>query len=190
MASTIPTDEPSTLRAGDTWKWTRTLADYPASTWTLKYRFKHPTAAGFEITASASGDDHAVTVAASTTTGYTAGAWTWIAWVEAGGEKYTVDRGSIEILPDYRDGAATATLDDRSHARKVLAALEAWIENHDLSVAEFEIAGRRMKYIPPAELAKLRDLYRAEVAREDDAQRIAQGLPSRRRLLVRFPRPS
>ena len=65
MAVDIPENEPDTLRAGDTWKWTRTLADYPASAWTLKYRFKSA-AGGFEITATASGDSYAITVAAST----------------------------------------------------------------------------------------------------------------------------
>jgi len=47
MAATIPSDEPARLRAGDTWKWTRTLGDYPAGTWTLKYRFKN--AAGGDV---------------------------------------------------------------------------------------------------------------------------------------------
>jgi hypothetical protein len=92
MAASIPTDEPSALRAGDTWKWTRTLADYPAGTWTLKYRFKNA-AGGFEITAAASGTDHAVTVAAVTTAPYAAGDYQWVAWVEAGAEKFTVDQG-------------------------------------------------------------------------------------------------
>jgi len=31
VAVDIPENEPDTLRAGDTWKWTRTLADYPAN---------------------------------------------------------------------------------------------------------------------------------------------------------------
>jgi hypothetical protein len=31
VAADIPTTEPSELRVGDTWKWTRILADYPAS---------------------------------------------------------------------------------------------------------------------------------------------------------------
>lgn len=186
MPATIPADEPARLRAGDTWKWTRALADYPAGTWTLKYRFKHPTATGFEITATAVGVDHSVTVLAATSSGYAAGSYSWVAWVEAGAEVFTVDQGTVEIDPNYRSGAATAMLDDRSHARKTLAALEAWIERHDSAVAEYEIAGRRMKYIPVADLLKLLDRYRADVAKEDDAIRLANGLPSRRKLYVRF----
>ena len=185
MAATIPSDEPARLRAGDTWKWTRTLGDYPAGTWTLKYRFKNA-AGGFEITATADGTDHAVTVAAATTGAYAAGSYQWIAWVESGAEKYTVDEGTLEVEPDYRSGTATAALDDRSHARKTLAALQAWIEGRDPAVAEYEIAGRRMKYIPVKDLLMLLDRYRSEVAREDDAARLASGLPGKNKLYVRF----
>jgi len=171
----IPDNEPLSLRAGDTWKWTRTLDDYPAGTWTLKYRFKNA-AGGFEITAAASGTDHAVTVAAATTAAYASGSYAWMAWVEGGSsEKYTVDTGVLVVDPDYRTGTATAALDDRSHARKMLDAIETWLESRDSAVAEYEIAGRRMKYIPIAELVKLRNRYRLEIQSEDNAAAIARG---------------
>lgn len=187
MAADIPTNEPVKARAGDTWKWTRTLDDYPAGTWTLKYRFKHPTAAGFEVVATASGTDHSVTVAASATTGYAAGKYTWIAWVEGGSsEKYTVDHGTLEIQPEYRAASSTATLDERSHARKTLEAIEAWIEARDMAVAEYEIAGRRMKYIPIPELIKLRQSYKREVEAEEAAAAIARGEGSGRRIQFRM----
>src|SRR5574340_527910 len=45
MAYTAPTNEPSALRAGDTWSWRREdLGDYPASSWTLKYYFRNSSA--------------------------------------------------------------------------------------------------------------------------------------------------
>ena len=169
----IPTNEPSSLRAGDTWKWTRTLADYPAGTWTLKYRFKNATAY-FEIVAGTSGTDHLVSVAAATTAAYAAGSYTWMAWVEGGSsEKYTVDTGTLAVDPDYR--ASTAAYDGRSHARKMLDAIEAWLEARDPAVAEYEIAGRRMKYIPITELIAMRSRYRLEVQSEDNAAAIAKG---------------
>ena len=176
MAADIPTTEPAELRAGDTWKWTKTLADYAASAgWTLKYRFKNASA-GFEITASAAGDDYSVTVAAATTTAYAAGSYDWIGWVEGGSsEKYTVGTGVATVLPDLRSGLASAALDARSHARKALAAIEAWIESRDPGVGEYEIAGRRMNYIPLTDLLKLRQHYKAEVAAEDRALKIARG---------------
>lgn len=186
MAADIPDTEPGTLRAGDTWKWTKSLADYPASSWTLKYRFKSPTA-GFEITASSSGDDFSVTVTAATTSAYSSGTYTWIAWVEGGtSEKYTVDTGVAVINPDYRSGTATAALDDRSHARKTLAAIESWIESRDQGVARYAIAGREMQYIPITDLLRLRQVYKAEVAAEDAAAAIANGLGTGRRIQFRL----
>jgi hypothetical protein len=175
LAADIPTSEPSTLRAGDTWKWTKSLSDYPASAWTLNYRLKNA-AGGIEITAAA-GDDYAITVAAATTAAYVAGVYGWSAWVEGGtSEKYSVGTGTLEVLPDLRSGLATAALDTRSHARKTLAALESWIENGNPGVAEYEIAGRRMKYIALADLLKMRQHYKAEVAAETRAEQIARGL--------------
>ena len=186
MAVDIPEIEPTTLRAGDTWKWTKSLPDYPASAWNLKYRFKSPTA-GFEITADETGDEYSVTVAAATSSGYAAGTYSWIAWVEGGtSEKYTVDTGVAVINPDYRIGTATAALDDRSHARKTLAAIEAWIESRDQGVARYAIAGREMQYIPITDLLKLRQTYKAEVSAEDAAAAIANGLSTGRRIQFRI----
>jgi hypothetical protein len=183
--ATIPDTEPAILRVGDTWKWTRTLDDYPAGTWTLKYRFKSA-AGGFEIVATASGTTHTITVAAATTAAFTAGAYTWTAWVEAGSEKFTVGDGSAELQPDYRAGTASTALDDRSHARKMLDAIEAWLENSDPGVAEYEIAGRKMRYIPTADLIKLRNKYTAEVQNETARNLLAKGLGGGRKIQFRI----
>ena len=103
MTATIPDREPAQLRCGDTWRWTRSLVDYPATTWTLKYRYK-TASTGFEIVATADGTDHSVTHAASTTGGYTAVSYNWTAWVESGAEKYTIAEGVAQLLPDFRTG--------------------------------------------------------------------------------------
>lgn len=186
MAADIPTTEPAELRAGDTWKWMRTLPDWPASSWTLKYRFKNA-AGGFEITATADSDNYSIEVPAATTADYAAGDYAWIAWVEGGSsEKYTVGVGNAKVLPDYRAGLATVALDDRSHARKMLEAIEAWLESRNPAVAMYEIAGRRMSYIPIAELIKLRNRYQAEVANEDALEKLSEGLGSGRTIQFRL----
>lgn len=187
MAADIPTTEPLSARAGDTWKWTRTLADYPASSWTLKYRFKNA-AGGFEIVSSASGDDHAVNHPAATTAGYTAGQYSWIAWVEGGSsEKYTVDQGTLELAADYRGGAATVALDDRSHARKVLAAIEAVIERRaSQDQMRYTIEGRSLERTPITDLLKLRQKYQAAVAAEDAAAKLAGGVAPGGKIQFRF----
>lgn len=189
MAADIPTSEPSELRAGDTWAWTKTLGDYPASAWTLKYRFKSAVG-GFEITASASGDDYAISVAASTTAGYhsLAGAMSWVAWVEGGtSEKYTVDSGTVVINPDYRNGTSTAAFDDRTHAKIVLDAIEAIIEGRATKDQdELEIAGRRLKRTPIPTLLRLRQHYKSEVAAQKNAEAIASGLGTGRKIQFRI----
>lgn len=183
MAADIPTIEPSTANAGDTWRWTRTLADYPASAgWVLSYTLINA-ASKITITAAASGDAHAVTVAAGTTAAYAAGTYDWRARVSLAGEVYTVGEGRITV----RNAYAASTFDARSHARKTLDAIEAVIENRASSaVAEYQIAGRQLKNIPVADLLALRDKYRAEVKREDAAAAVAAGLPDSRRVYVRF----
>lgn len=175
MAADIPTAEPTAARAGDTWKWTKSLADYPASTWTLKYYFKSSTS-GFSVTATASGDDHSVTVAAATTAAYTAGNYRWIASAESGSEKFTVDEGTLEVQKDYRGVSASTGVDDRSHARIVLDAIKAVIEGRaSKDQEEYTIAGRSLKRTPITTLLKMRQHYETEAKAEANAEAIADG---------------
>ena len=159
MSAPTLTTTPDSIRAGDTATWLLELADYPASGgWSVEYNFVN--AAGkFTLTGTAEGSAHRLRAAPATTADYAPGTYGWHCRVTDGGDAFTVASGSTEVLPDL---ATMAAIDTRSHAQKTLAALEAWIEGHDLSVAEYEIAGRRMKYIPIAELLKLRAQYRRE----------------------------
>ena len=59
MAAEIPTTEPTSIIAGDTLAWTKSLADYEASLWTLTYYLRGPSAQ--TITATTSGGDFAGT---------------------------------------------------------------------------------------------------------------------------------
>lgn len=186
MAADIPTTEPDVLNVGDTWKWTKTLADYPASVWTLTYRFKSA-AGGFEVVASASGDDHSVTVAYATTSGYTAGFYSWTASASNGSERYIVDSGTCTLNPDFRTGTATAAYDGRTHARTVLDAIEAVIEGRaTVDQQEYEIAGRRLKRMPVADLLKFRQHYKTEVQSEVMAEAIRNGTGTGRKIQFRL----
>jgi hypothetical protein len=172
----IATNEPREARAGLTWEWERELSDYPAGTWTLKYWFKQLAAVGarFSITATASGTKHAISVAAATTVAYTAGDYSWSAVVTAGSQAFEVDRGVLKLLPRYD---ADAALDDRSHARTVLDAIEAVIENRATKdQEEYSIAGRSLTRTPIAELLALRDKYKAEVQRETLEENARNGI--------------
>lgn len=179
------------LTAGDTLDFTTSVPDYPASEgWTLKYRLA-PRAAGtaYDITATPSGDDYLVQASAATTANYAPGDYTWTAWVEKAGEVYTVDRGQLEIRA--RSSTLAPGHDGRSHARKVLDAIEAVIEGRATKdQEEYQIRDRSLKRTPMAVLLKLRALYLNEVRREDDAANLAAGGRPRNRILVRFGRPS
>lgn len=180
----IPTTIPVSVTAGDTLKWRIALSNYPASAgWVLKYRLINA-AAKYDITADSDGDDHLITVGASASALYAAGIYSWQAFVELSTERYTVGSGSLTIKPNL--AAQAAGLDTRSHARKMLTAIEAWLESRDPGVAEYTIAGRSMKYIPKTELISLRSKYANEVRTEEAAERVRNGLAAGNRLLVRF----
>lgn len=185
MTATVPTVEPASVVAGDTLTWKRTLADYPAGTWTLKYRLIN-SAGKFDITAAASGTDHLVTVSSTTSGGYTAGDYAWTAWVEKTGERVTVGSGTITVQPNI---AALTTLDARTDAAKILDQLQAAYIAYTASsghVAEYEIAGRRMKYRSASEILTQINFWEARVASEKRAERIAAGLGGGNKVQVRF----
>lgn len=181
----IPTAEPSSVNAGDTVRWLRTLADYPASAgWVLTYTLLNA-ASKITITATASGDDHAVTVAAATTANWVAGEYAWRAQVARAGEVFTVCDGRITVRPSF----GAATLDTRSGARRALEAVEAYLEDPtNLTAAKYSIAGRSLDRIPLPDLWAHRDRLKFEVAREDAAACAAAGLPGKGRIYVRFGR--
>lgn len=185
----IPTTEPSEIQAGDTIKWRREdLSDYPASVWSLKYYFVGKNGL-FNVTAAADGDKFAVTISAATSAAYVAGDYEWSAYVSkgsgAGLERYQVDSGKLKVKPNV--AGYTAAYDNRSHAKKVLDAIEAVIEGRATKDQEsYSIAGRQLSRTPIADLLKLRDRYKAEYRRELDAEKINNGLGTGRKILTRF----
>jgi hypothetical protein len=181
------TTEPGRVTAGDTIAWTKTLADYPATaSWVLSYTLINATSK-ITITATAggpSGADHVVNVPAATSAAWAAGTYAWQGVVTKGAERFTVGTGSMAIAANW---AAAATLDTRSHAIKVLAAIEAYLESPaNTAAASYEIAGRKLQRHSMTELLTLRDRYRAEAAREANAARLAAGLASKNQIYTRF----
>jgi hypothetical protein len=182
-----PTTEPTTIAAGDTVTWRRDLPDYPAGEWTLKYRLIN-LSGHIDIVTTASGTTHVVDEPASTTVAWTAGTYIWQSYVVDGaGVRYTIGSGTMVIKPNL--AAMSAGYDARSTARKALddarAARAAYIATNG-HVAEYEIAGRRMKYKNAAEIEAHIQALEREVASEAKAERLAAGLPSGNRVLVRL----
>jgi len=186
MADDIPTTEPYKITAGETVKWTKDLSDYkPDDGWTLKY-FLVRSGSQKSITATDNGDGtHLVTIAATDSAGYDTGIYHWQARVEKGSEKYNVDSGTLEVLPEF--AAKSSGYDDRTHVKKVLDAIEAVIEGRaSKDEMGYTIAGRRLDRTPIADLLVLRDKYMGEYQNELIAERIANGDSSARKVKVRF----
>lgn len=188
--ATTPTTEPASVIAGDTITWQKTVSDYPASAgWVLKYRLLN--AAGkIDITAGTSGDNYLVAVTAATSAAWAAGTYDYTAWVEQGtgpsAERFTVGQGRITV---GANAAVATTLDSRTSARKIYEGLLAAYETAVTSrafVAEYEIAGRRMKFNGKAEWLTELNYWKAQVAAEDRAAKIAAGMGGGARVLVRF----
>lgn len=183
-SANYPTREPAQLTVGDRWLWKRTDlgTDYAPASYSLKYALRrHDTGAEIEITASESGSDYLVEVASATTAVLAAGRYLWTAYIirTSDSERVVVGSGTVEVLAN-RDAVAT---DPRSHARIVLDAIEAVIENRaSVDQQEYSIAGRSLKRMEIGDLLKFRDKYRAEVSAEE---RLASGNGSRK-LLMRF----
>lgn len=175
------------LTAGDTLSFTTITPDYPASAgWSMVYKLVPRTAGTvISITSSASGDDHLLQAAASTTATWAVGSYTWVGYVLKGAERYTLESGSITI--DADPGVVTG-LDLRSSAKKALDAVNTLLESYGSKayLQSFEIAGRRQQFHSPGELLAFRSRLMAEVAREDNAARIRAGLSPRNQISVRF----
>ena len=171
MAVQIPQIEPRSARAGDTWRWQISLPDYPADTWTLTYKI-HNAAALVAFSATADGTRHDVNVPATTTANYTAGRYDLLGQVTDGTDVYSVRAGTLEIEP-----AITAAADGRSHARKMLDAIEAILEgranNDQLDTVKTAMGDRSLDR---EGLLDWRRYYARLVAAEEQRDAAAHGL--------------
>lgn len=176
---------PSTLRAGDTWSWRDAYPDYPANqSWVLSYSLVNA-AVKIDLPSvgiTADGADFAILIPAATTNGYAPGRYTQVAKVTKSPLIYTVGNGSIDVLPNL-----SAAADTRTHARKVLEAIEAVLEKRaTLDQESYTIGTRTLARTPIPELIRLRDRYRQEAYAEKVAEALGKGLSPSGRIQVRF----
>lgn len=185
LTASVPTDIPDELTAGDTWRWTVRFDDYLASDgWTLTYYLRGVGSLDITATADVDGEGYSVTVAAATTASLATGNYEFLARVSnVGGEVYTVDSGTVEILPN----AATASAGTlQSHAEKMVALLRAEIQARLSGTAgtaheSYTIDNRQITKLSLPELQALLNRYLAELAREKHGGQ----LPA---ITIRFPR--
>ena len=186
-----PTVEPEVLVAGDRWVWKREdlVSDYPISDYALSYEFHSDSGGGgshkFTVTATEIATAYVVEVPSATTDDYLVADYQWYAFItrSSDSERVSIGHGFAKLVADYADTNA----DLRSHAKKVLDAVEAVIENRaTIDQSSFSIGGRSLSRMDPEELLNLRDRYKAEYLREIQRARIRSGQPTGNMIGVRF----
>lgn len=190
---------PSKIRAGDTIKW----RDLPSTdvfglaissathglTYFLRTNTNHE---GATVVGVAENDGWLFTIPAATSTGFDAGVWYWqaVATKLVGGEKLTLGSGQLQVEASLAYTGLPGAFDGRSQAQKDLDAVQGAIRTlmSGGAVQEYRIGTRSLKRFDLAELLALETRLKAEVAREQKAAMIANGLGNPHNLFVRFGR--
>ena len=165
--TTVPTQEPSQIIAGDSVTWVRSLPDYPASLgWVLHYAMLSLGKAPILIDGTAQGNDHLVELTAVATAAYAAAEYRWTSYVTNGAERKTLASSTIRILPD--PATATEAFDPRTENQKILDAITAVLAGELTNpLAKYKIAGREAERHSRMELLKLQSIYQHRVAVEN-----------------------
>jgi len=186
-----PTQEPDELVIGDRWTWRRPdlAATYDPADYALTYEYHEDSGGGgshkFVITATEITDDYIIEVPSATTAAYINGDYHWYAFITrtSDSERIAVDDGYAKIEINFADTNA----DHRSHAKKVLDAIQATIEGRaSQDQMSYSIAGRSLSRMSIDDLLKFRDRYRAEYNRELKEWRIKNKQDTGNTIKVRF----
>lgn len=173
---------PDKIIAGTTFSQLVTLTAYPAPEWGLTLLLRGPLA--IDVVATVGGAQHLLSATADATSLWPPGIYWWAVRVSRGAEVVQVDEGQVVVGVDL--AAIEHPHDARSHAEKVLAAIEAVIEGRaTIDQQKYTINNRELWRTPIADLLLLRSRYRDEARREQQARRSGQSLLGRQ-IKVRF----
>lgn len=159
---------PPRLTAGLTFRHTVVQAAYPAPDWVLSAVLRGPGA--YTLRADGEGAAHRFHAAANVTAAWLHGTYAYSVRASRGADIVELSSGTIEIAPDLAQVAAGH--DARSHVERVLAAIEAVIEKRaTIDQERYRINNRELWRTPVGELLRLRDRYKADLARMKAARR-------------------
>lgn len=186
----MKTTEPLEITTRETVEWRKTFCDYPATLWTLQYRYRG-IGTGFNVSGVADGTAFLVTVLGTTTDGMTAGAYEWQAWVTEIADATNVimvASGDVTVIAGFDPNALTA-IETRSPNKIMLDTLDLALKNTgDLLQYEMETpTGRKMvRRQLRGEVMNLRKYYAGLVSLEETRKRIKNGGPFMKQVGVRF----
>ena len=184
------TVEPEVLTIGDRWVWKRTDlgSDYPPSSYALSYdaRLQGTGSTAISITASESGDDYLVEVASATTAAYTAGSYSWAAYITRSSDSQRIQIDSGEWV--VKTNLAADTSDPRDHDEKMLDYLETTLESLAQKLTtSYSISDRSNTLQSMSEVREQLDDYRGRVRSKTNKARVLSGQRTDMNLLLRFP---
>lgn len=150
MSITIP----SLCQAGDTWLFAAEYDNYPSSLWTLSFTIKTKDQSSVSLTtASLADESYTVSASSSVTAALPAGSYIWVAKVSNGSEAYTLEKGTLTVIPDLAN--AGSTYDARSFNKRMMESLETVLEGTaDSDVLEQTIGSRTFKSMTRSELLR------------------------------------
>ncbi len=187
------------MMAGDTVGWideatTDVLGNaIDSSSHSLTYYLRtNASGEGATVNGVADGSGWRFTIAAATTADFAAGTWYFqaVATATSGGAKTTIGQGQFTVTASLGYSGTPGAFDGRSQAQKDLEAVQTAIRSL-LSggvVQEYRIGQRSLKRYELADLLALETKLKADVAREQKAESIANGLGNPHSLFVRFGR--
>lgn len=171
---------PTTIHAGDSFAAVEQPASHLATDgWTLHLRLAALTPGNTTVTLDsvADGPAHRYAVASEITAAWAPDRYSWMQWATRGGERQTLDSGSMEIKPDPVTMAEG--YDTRSAAAIALADARQAFYSFDPTRKRYKIGGREMEFATAADiLVKIRQLER-EVEREEQLAGKARRVPRR-----------
>lgn len=163
----VPSIEPKQFYAGDTVKWSRSLSDFPASGWTLAYKFanKDQSVAVASGDVTADGDTFQVEIPAEESGALNAGVYQLVGCVtDVDGNRYVVANGIVHILQN--PGVDGDPYDFRTKNQRVLDSIEAMIEGRDIDDEHTMPDGRSLKRMPIKDLLFWQQVYAGRVMKE------------------------
>ena len=187
---------PKQIRAGDLIQWrdnsTVDVFGEPISSpdWTVTYYLRTNTSSeGATVSSTAYTDGWQFSIASATSAAFDVGDWYFQAVADkSGAEKQTIFTGRFEVLAALSYSGTPAAYDGRSQVNKDLDLVEAAIRallNNGV-VQEYKIGNRTAKKYDLSELLVLKAALKAELVREQAAEKIANGLGNPRAVHVRF----
>lgn len=176
---------PPELTSGDGVDWIETVPLYAAPDFQVHYQFVSGKQR-WSIESTADGSDHVLAIPGEKSGDLIPGVYSWQRQViqASDGERLTIGRGRIEVLPNF---AELDSGDFRSWAEIALENVEAVLaKKATADQASYSINGRSLSRYSIVDLTDLRDYLRREVARLRRRERQKRGKSAGRKVRGTF----